>query len=59
MPVISNYGELNQWILNHIFRWSLSTNILWLTVFGNMPSGNQLDFVKMHTLTNDARELAH
>ncbi len=28
-------------ILNHIFRWSLSTYILWLRVFGKMPSGNQ------------------
>jgi hypothetical protein len=26
-------------IQNHIFRWSLSTYILWLRVLGNMPSG--------------------
>ena len=39
MPVYTKRIELNQYIFKVHFWLSLSTHILWLWVFGNMPSG--------------------
>ena len=42
LAVFLIHSELNQYILKVcFFRCSLSTYILWLKVFGNMPSGIQ------------------
>jgi hypothetical protein len=57
MPNVLKNSKLNQYInKNHIFRWSLSTYILWLWVCGKIP----IDYINcLHTqiLKNNAQEL--